>query len=84
MTAPPRQWVTQRAQALIAWLNGEPDADAWLEATGLTRDHQIQISAGEWTPCPCPFCQRRPIEHRGDLAKLLTREPRNHLETGTR
>ena len=78
--APSRQWVANRAQALIAWLNAEPDADAWLEASGLTRDHQVQTSAAEWVPCWCPFCESRPLVPRGDLAKTLTREPRNHLQ----
>lgn len=80
MTAPTRQWVAQRAQALLAWLNGEPDADAWLEATGMRRDHQVHLTNGQWAPCWCPFCQQRPLTPRGDLAALMTREPRNHQE----
>ena len=82
MTEPTPQWVANRAQALIAYINGEPDADAWLESTGLERPHQVQVSQHQnrWVPCWCPYCQHRPIDPKGDLGRLITREPRNHLQ----
>jgi hypothetical protein len=60
MTWPTTEWVANRAAALNAYMTGEPDSVAWLEATGLTRPHQRQETGATWTTCTCPFCQQRP------------------------
>lgn len=66
MPYPNGEWVANRVAALHAWINEAPDANAWLQATGLDKNH-LRRESDQMIPCNCPYCQNRKLERKGDL-----------------
>ena len=66
------QFVAGRIMALRAFLDDEPDAYDMLDASGATRPAEWRTSTNETRPCPCPYCQNRPVRWAGNLIDLNT------------